>query len=225
MKKPSGLLLVFAATVLALLVFALAPQLDLAVAGFFHRGGQFIGRGAVGEAARFVGYYAPYLILAVMAGAWALRRLGAIRRAPSGRAMIFLLTTLALGPGLVANVLLKDNSHRPRPEQSAQFGGKWAFRPYYAFDGACANNCSFVSGEAATAFWTVAPALLAPPTLRPYAVGAALVFGLAVSALRMAFGGHYLSDVTLGALLTLLIVLAFHRLLFDDAARGKGKRE
>jgi lipid A 4'-phosphatase len=78
----------------------------------------------------------------------------------------------------------------------------------------CGRNCSFVSGEASSAFWTLAPALLAPPPVRPLAVGAALVFGSGVAALRMAFGGHYLSDSLISGLLTILLVLGLHRAFF-----------
>ena len=76
-----------------------------------------------------------------------------------------------------------------------EFGGPWRFRPLETFDGECRRNCSFVSGEVATAAWTLAPALLAPPPFRVLAVGAALGFTAATALLRMSFGGHYLSDV------------------------------
>ena len=44
----------------------------------------------------------------------------------------------------------------------------------------------------------VAPALVVPPPFRPLAIGAALLFGVGASALRLAFGGHFLSDALLG---------------------------
>ena len=124
---------------------------------------------------------------------------------------VFLLASLALGPGLLVNGVLKENSHRPRPEQTVEFGGPWRFRPYEDFDGECRRNCSFVSGEVAASAWTLAPALLAPPPFRVLAVGAALAFTAATGALRMSFGGHYLSDVLLAALFTFLIVLGLYR--------------
>jgi membrane-associated phospholipid phosphatase len=64
----------------------------------------------------------------------------------------------------------------------------------------------------------VAPASLAPPPWRAPAILAALGFGVATSALRMAFGGHYLSDVVLAALSTLILVQGARLLLF----RGGG---
>jgi membrane-associated phospholipid phosphatase len=162
---------------------------------------------------------APYVALAGLVGAYVLRRMGRIQRGPNGRAIIFLVATLALGPGLLVNGLLKEHTGRPRPEFTDTFGGPWAFRPWYDFSGDCPTNCSFASGETSTAAWTLAPALLAPPPIRAYALAGAFLLTLATSLLRMAFGGHYLSDVTLAALFTFLIVLAGYRWYSRGASR------
>ena len=45
----------------------------------------------------------------------------------SGRAVLFLMATLALGPGLLVNVILKDHWGRPRPIDVTQFGGEQHF--------------------------------------------------------------------------------------------------
>jgi membrane-associated phospholipid phosphatase len=104
-------------------------------------------------------------------------------------------------------------------------GGKWEFRPWYRFDGQCERNCSFVSGEGASAFWTVAPALLTPPPIQPFAIAAALTFGAATSGLRMAFGGHYLSDVLFAGLFTLLIILGLYRFLIRPERKESDLRD
>jgi lipid A 4'-phosphatase len=210
-SSSSALVFLSIVTLACLAMFAVAPELDLIVAGQLFETGHFIGRGPAGEWARRLFYDAPYALLAVMLLASAARRLKPTRRAPDGRALIFVVAALALGPGLLVNGLLKEVSHRPRPEQTTQFGGPWRFRPYQTFDGDCLRNCSFVSGEVATSAWTLAPALLAPPPFRPYAIGAALLFTAATALLRMAFGGHYLSDALLAALFTFLIVLTLYR--------------
>ena len=126
--------------------------------------------------------------------------------------------TLAIGPGLLVNVLFKDHSHRPRPVQIREFGGTMEFRPWYRFDGSCQVNCSFVSGEASEAFWMLAPASLAPPPLLPYSVAAALIFGLAVSGLRLAYGGHFFSDVIFAAVLMILIIAAARQVFCPRSA-------
>jgi membrane-associated phospholipid phosphatase len=191
----------------AALIFALCPGLDLAVAGFFYGPGGFIGHAPLERFARAVFNVAPFVVLAAFVALYGLRRFGVnAPYAPEGRAAIFLIATMAIGPGLIVNLGMKDHLHRPRPVHVTQFGGSDEFRPWHRFDGACAKNCSFVSGEAAEAFWMVAPASLVPPPWRGPAIGAALAFGVGASVLRMAFGGHFLSDVVFAALLMLLII-------------------
>lgn len=200
--------LTLAATLATLILFALAPGLDLAAAGAFYGPAGFVGRSPMGEAARMAFYVAPFVILVGALGLWLAGRMGWTRPRLGGAAALWLAATMALGPGVAVNLILKDHSHRPRPAHVTQFGGKAEFRPVGRFDGACAANCSFVSGEAAAAAWTLAPALLTPPPARAAWVAASLVFAAATGALRMAFGGHFLSDVALGVLICVLIVLA-----------------
>lgn len=202
------LLLTTVATLATTALFALVPQLDVDAAAAFYDPPRFIGRTPAGEAARAAFYVAPFAILAAALGLWLAGRLGVTRRRVSGAAAAWLVVTMALGPGLVVNLVFKDNSHRPRPAQTTLFGGKSEFRPVGRFDGACRTNCSFVSGEAAAAAWTLAPALLVPPPYRAAAVTASMVFAAATGLLRMSFGGHFLSDALLGVLVTVLIVLA-----------------
>ncbi|MGD0722059.1 MAG: phosphatase PAP2 family protein [Roseiarcus sp.] len=198
----------------ALVVFALWPQIDVEAARAFYGESGFL-RSAPARAGRAFFSIAPFVTLAALAALYALRKLGLGRLwAPSGRQLGFLVATMAIGPGLIVNLGLKDHTHRPRPIQTRDFGGPFAFRPWDRLDGQCPRNCSFVSGEGAAAFWMVAPASLAPPPWRAPAIAAALGFGVATSALRMAFGGHYLSDVVLAALLTLILVQGARLLLF-----------
>ena len=87
-------------------------------------------------------------------------------------AVLFLIGTLAVGPGLLTNTLLKDHWGRARPIDVTEFGGTDRFTPWWDPRGDCPNNCSFVAGEPAGAFWTMAPAALAPPQWRLLAYGA-----------------------------------------------------
>ena len=108
---------------------------------------------------------------------------------------------------------MKDHLHRPRPTHVQEFGGDLPFKPWYEFDGGCQKNCSFASGESSQGFWMVAPALLVPPPFSAAAVSAAVVFGFGAGALRLAFGGHFLSDAIVGGLITLIVIFALRRLL------------
>jgi membrane-associated PAP2 superfamily phosphatase len=214
-----SILVVTALIALTLAVFALWPGLDLSLAHVFYDRGGFAGHDGLARFGRDFFRVAPFVVLAAYIALYALRRAGvAVFWAPTGLGVIFVIATLAIGPGLIVNLGLKDHSHRPRPVHVVEFGGSDEFRPWHRFDGACKINCSFVSGEAASGFWMVAPAVLAPPPWRAPAVAGALVFGAAASALRLAFGGHFLSDVLLGGLIALLVVVVARRLLWPKGA-------
>jgi len=132
----------------------------------------------------------------------------------SGRAAVFLILSYALGPGLLVNVALKDNWGRPRPGHITQFGGDQHFNAFWDFRGECQRNCSFVSGEAASAAWTMAPAALAPSSWRPLAYGAALTFYIVIALLRVTVGAHFLSDTIFAGVITFLIVWLMYALIY-----------
>jgi lipid A 4'-phosphatase len=209
------IVLCLALIALTMIAFALWPDLDLRLAHDFYDHGGFSGHEQLEKFGRDFFRVAPFVVLALYAALYALARRGfPVPWAPTGRGVIFLIVTMIVGPGLIVNLGLKDHAHRPRPVHVVEFGGADPFRPWYKFDGGCAKNCSFVSGEAATGFWMVAPASLLPPPARAPALVAALVFGAGASLLRMAFGGHFLSDVLLGGLIALLVIAVTRRLMW-----------
>jgi lipid A 4'-phosphatase len=132
----------------------------------------------------------------------------------SGRAIVFLLVTLLLSAGLLTNLGFKSYWGRPRPVAVTQFNGPQQFVPWWDPRGSCGRNCSFFSGEGATAFWTFAPAALAPPAWRPLAYAAATLFGVITSLLRMAFGGHFFTDVATAGLVTFLVIWLAYRYIY-----------
>jgi lipid A 4'-phosphatase len=194
------------------IVLAAVPQVDIAVAGIFYAQNHFVGDTPEGRIARELGRLLPFVLLISLILMWIAGKLGLCRSiALQNRDIVWLVLSMALGPGLLVDGL-KEVSHRPRPVHVRDFGGRDEFRSFYRFDGACPHNCSFPSGEASAAFWTLVPASLAPPPLRFTLLAAAATFGLATGGLRMAFGAHFLSDVFFAAILTLAIALALRRL-------------
>jgi lipid A 4'-phosphatase len=131
-----------------------------------------------------------------------------------GRAAVLMTATLALGPGLVTNLILKNHWGRPRPIDVTAFAGDQQFVPWWDPRGACLENCSFVAGEPSGAFWTLAPATLTPPAWRPLGYGVAIVFGAGVGLVRIAGGGHFFSDVVFSGIFTFLIVWLMHGCIF-----------
>ncbi len=145
-----------------------------------------------------------------------------------GRAALFLIATLALGPGVLTNLILKDHWGRARPIDVTELGGTFRFTPWWDPRGDCPTNCSFVAGEPSGAFWTLAPAALVPPQWRLIAYGGALTFGVAVGLLRIAGGAHFFTDVVFAGVLMFLLIWITHGVLFrwrikrasDEAIEG-----
>ena len=132
----------------------------------------------------------------------------------SGRTIAFLLLTLSLSAGVLTNFTFKSYWGRPRPIAVTALGGDMQFVPWWDPRGGCSRNCSFFSGEGATAFWTIAPAALTPPAIRPVAYAAAVLFGIATSVLRMSFGGHFFTDVAAAGLVSFFVIWLVHGYIY-----------
>lgn len=196
------------------LVFGIWPQLDIMTTQWVFETLGVLSASEAARDARDILRLAPIWLLCALVALATLRRFvaaAATAPAPSWRALVFLAASLIVGSGLIVNLGLKDHSHRPRPVHVREFGGDQEFRPWFRFDGACRHNCSFASGEAASGAWMLAPALLAPPPFQAAAVVGAVVFAVATGALRLAFGGHFLSDVLFGGLISALVVVVMFR--------------
>jgi lipid A 4'-phosphatase len=214
----TGLVIALAIAVVVGVVFAVYPQLDLDIAALFYNPTThvFVARYSNGvEYARDAASWLITLIVAPAFFAVAGKILMPQRRMLiGGRAALFLIVTLALGPGVLTNGILKAYSARMRPSDVVALGGKERFTPWWDFTGPCPENCSFVGGEASGAFWTLAPAALAPPQWRPLAYGAAIVFGIAMGVLRMAAGAHFFTDVVFAGVLMFVLIWTFHGLIY-----------
>lgn len=197
-----------------LVPLVLFPQIDISLSGLFFEPERriFILRShPLGD---FVRKILPILLF-ILAGATAVAGgVAAWRRNPvmgiSGRSALFVVAALALGPGLIVNLILKDHWGRPRPSTIAEFFGPNHYVPPFLISDQCLDNCSFPSGHAALGFWLVAFALLTPPVWRRPALWAALVFGAMVGLVRIAQGGHFLSDVLVSGMIVVGLTCWLH---------------
>lgn len=216
----TGLLIALVIAAVTGLAFGFYPRLDLDIAGIFYP--HMIGSNYFGwriypplMLARDAGLWIGTLLVAPALIALAIKLILPRRKLlMSGRAILFLTITLALGPGLLVNVVLKDHWHRPRPIDVQQFGGDEHFRAWWDPRGDCATNCAFVSGDVSGAVWTIAPAILAPPAWRALAIGAALTLGAGMAVVRVMAGGHFASDVIFAGVFTFLIIWVVHGLIY-----------
>ena len=214
----TGLFIALALALVVGLLFGFYPELDLKLAGLFYdpssRSFPLKLKSVAGlarDGAMWIawGLALPAIVALVVKLARPDRPL-----LMSGRAVVFLLVTLILSAVVLSNLTFKSYWGRPRPVAVTQFDGDLAFMPWWDPRGGCARNCSFFSGEGATAFWTLAPAALTPPAWRAVAYTAAILFGVATSALRMAFGGHFFTDVAAAGLVTFLVIWLAHGYIY-----------
>jgi lipid A 4'-phosphatase len=213
----TGLAIALATAVLVGVVFAVYPQLDLDISAPFYRAATntFVGGETWMKTLRNAARVIVTLIAAPAILALTMKFVLPTRPTlMNARAAWFLVLTLALGPGLIANTLLKDHWARARPANIVNFGGEQQFTPWWDPRGQCPNNCSFVAGEPAGAFWTLGPAALAPPQWRVLAYAGALLFGAADGALRIAGGGHFFTDVVFAGVMDFLVLWVVYALIY-----------
>ena len=214
----AGLFVALAVAAVAVAVFALFPGLDLAVAGSFRDQTVRLFLWSANDLLEFIREAAMWLTWAIAAPSVVALVAKLIRPDKpllvKGRTVAFFLITITLSAGVLSNAVFKSYWGRPRPYSITEFGGPWQYKAWWDPRGECDGNCSFFSGEASTAFWTYAPAALAPPQWRPLAYAGATVFGALVGLLRMAFGGHFLSDVVAAGVVTFLTVWLVYALIY-----------
>ncbi len=194
-----GLLLLIAIAVAVTVLFAVTP-LDIAAARVFYRPNALDHWPLAKELPWSVLYrLAPWLTAALV-----LTGLAALAHGGWRRYGVFLLLSVAIGPGLLVNTVFKDHWNRPRPRDVVEFGGPLRYRPAPLPGGE--GGASFPCGHCSVGFlfaagwWTWRrrrPALAWGSLALGIAAGFALGLG------RMAAGGHFLSDVIWSALLAL----------------------
>jgi len=167
----------------------------------------------------------PYAVAAVML--WRLAvyysQYGATFNMEHARAYKVALGSLIIGPVILTNLILKTYWGRPRPSQTLDFGGHLDFVPAGSMVGRCVSNCSFISGEAAGAGWVFCLILLIPQPMRSALALPLAAISFLAPTMRVAFGAHYLSDVVLGWLSSVVVFTGL--LALTDSQQGEKKTE
>ena len=178
-------------------LFVLWPESDMAVSAVFYRSDihDFAGKDSIVVMAIYK--FIPLLstgvivgvVLALIGSFFIHGARGRLWRIRAG----FLAAALALGPGLVVDVVLKECWGRARPSEVAEFGGKARFTPAFLLSDQ--GGRSFVSGHASAGFFVAAFGFLGGAAARRRWTLIGLVFGSIVGFGRITQGGHFLSDV------------------------------
>ena len=119
----------------------------------------------------------------------------------STKEILFVWTTLFINLILIINLFLKNFWGRARPGDVLELGGKDDFSSWYQISDACTSNCSFVSGDAAVGFSLIALYLVSNNLKYVYL---SIIFGFILGLIRIAEGGHFLSDVIFSAIIVFL---------------------
>ncbi len=122
-----------------------------------------------------------------------------------------------LGPGLVANVVLKDMWNRARPVQVEEFGGHQYYSPPMVLSNQCEKNCSFVAGDAAMGFYLQIVAYVVARRFSGPLLAAGMAAGLAAGLLRIGMGAHFFSDVIYAGVFMTLTIAGLHAAMFGPA--------
>lgn len=199
------------------LLFLLWPELDLLAArAFFVPGAGFsqdpvldwLHKDAIPALSRLLGFG----LLAAWLGAHLTSQPRNLRRR-----LLYALLALLLGPGLIANTLFKNEWGRARPAQVAEFGGQAGFTSAWERSDQCRQNCAFVCGDATVGFALLIPAFLFPRRRRLW-LATGLAAGAGLGWMRMAQGGHFLSDAVFA-----FYVVYFAAWLLDRWLRPAGE--
>lgn len=197
------------------IVFSVFPEIDIQVAAYFFDGERFYNKreGFLG----FIYQATPAItITTILICFMSTIRLIYAHKPFFGldkRAIIFLLATLAVGPGIISNAILKTHWDRARPVQIEAFGGSATFTPALVPSDQCDKNCSFVSGHAAIGFFVMAFGFVYAH--RKYVwISTGIATGLLAGLARIAQGGHFLSDVLFAGCVVYATLWGMHWLLY-----------
>ncbi len=219
--------------IVATIVFFALPEIDLRTSALFYKGhGVFSGKGggifAGGPPSTLsdfirLGFYASFVIVCILTVFGLAASL--IRKSPvfglTTLKWLFLGTCLAVGPGIVGNVVLKDHWGRARPVHLTEFGGSKSYSPPLKPSDQCDRNCSFVAGEASMMYAMFFAAAFLFPAIGPRLIEAGVFAGLLSGAVRISQGAHFLSDVIFAGVAMALTVAGVY-LLFRAISRTLG---
>lgn len=195
---------------LSSMIFVMFPQVDMRVSRYFTSGTEFYLSDNplllwIRDANRILpSIVLPVMIILIIAGPLKLSARLTTRRA------LFVVVSYVLGSAIMVH-LFKNFFARARPRNVIEFGGTMEFTPAWQFASMCERDCSFPSGEAASAAAFLSVLVFVPDAYRKYV--AALIVPLSIIAAlnRVAFGAHFLSDVVLGWILVCWLMFWLHR--------------
>ena len=156
----------------------------------------------------------PFILVAAAIGLYVAARLGKTRPQYAKSCLVVILT-VALGPGLLVNGILKPCWGRPRPADVTTFGGTEHYRNVWMPGGPKAGK-SFPCGHCSMGFSLASGAAFYPfhPALSICALALGIGYGVLLGAARVIQGGHYPTDVLWAGILVFILIATLYYLVF-----------
>ncbi len=215
------LLPLFFCTLIILASLVLWPHNDLVISGWFYKtdGGFYLADCTFCLVMHWLAYYGARAIGIALA---CITPYTYLRSKPlwkiDAKGWLFLLLALLIAPGLVGNVILKDQWGRARPRTVTEFGGSNIFSAPMIVQKENRPNGSFISGDAAFGFYLTSLAYVFPPRARRKisrrAFWGGMAAGLAFGATRIVMGAHFFSDVLFAGFFMLATMAALHAVIY-----------
>lgn len=123
------------------------------------------------------------------------------------RRALYILLVIAIGPGVVVNLVFKEHWGRPRPMHVSNFGGQYAYVPPTKFGHT--PDKSFVCGHCAVGYTFFVLYFLSQNHKTFYFL-LTLVVAWTMGFTRMTSGGHFVSDILWSGYLVFLVAYALY---------------
>jgi lipid A 4'-phosphatase len=142
------------------------------------------------------------------------------RYLPFRKEALMLVVVVAIGPGILVNLLFKDHWGRPRPREITQFGGTEPFGYVWQMG---KEGKSFPCGHCSMGFYLAVPFLILRNRRRILAYACltlGIVYGLLLGIARIRAGAHFPSDVLWsGGVVWLTALAAYYGLKVYDPVK------
>lgn len=193
------------------------PRFDLTVSQMLYvKPNHFIGSGSLFFNGLRNGFSVLFWVVCAFAGIGCVASLSVRKRKRwlklSAAQWLYLAMCLLIGPLTIANLGFKDHWGRPRPIHVTEFGGSKIYAPPTTPSDQCRRNCSFFSGEASSIYIVCFAAVFLFPAEAKFWTLSGVILGTLAGFVRMAEGGHFLSDVAFAGVFMALTASAMHML-------------
>lgn len=204
--------------VLAVLARLYGGQLDLAISNYFFKDGEFYLKNSFLAVVVHYGvhlFVATFLTIITLFLIYTLITKKTILKL-NKKALIFILVSFIIAPGIIANLILKENVGRPRPVNCIEFNGDKHFQPPFKITNECKSNCSFVSGHASSAFTFLLFGFFFRGKTRKIVFSSAFIVGTIVSIGRIIQGRHFFTDTFFAFFFVWLTILIIYEIMYKN---------